>query len=140
MRRGRDAQGGFAIVSAVFLLVVLAALGVYMATIGGAQQLSTARSAGGVQAYFAARSGLEWAMQDIINAGAAGLDCSPGAVGFNLTGGALAGFSVTVGCSSQNVTEGSDNYDIYELQVTASRGAPGDLDFASRTLIATVTD
>lgn len=133
MKAGSVAQRGYAIVSALFLLVVLAAFGAYMATIGSVQHTSTALSVLGARAQFAARSGLEWAVSDIVNNGAAGLDCGPGSTAFTVTG-----FDVTVSCTSQNVTEGSDNYTVYNLQSTARRGSLGDPGFASRTIVATV--
>jgi len=131
-------QRGFAIVSAVFLLVVLAALGGYAVTLSGSYHMSTMSTVLGSRATFAARSGLEWAASDIVNNGAANLDCGPGTTSFSLTGGGLDGFDVAVSCSSASVTEGADTYTVYQLTSTATRGSPADLDHAARTLIATV--
>ena len=133
MNRPSVRHGGFAIVSAIFLLIALAALGGYLATVGGVQYTTTSLSVSGTRAHFAAHGGLEWAISDIVNNGAAGLDCSPGSTSFTVTG-----FDVTVSCTAQSVTEGSDNYTVYNLESTAMRGSLGEPGFASRTIVATI--
>ncbi len=133
MKRTPVRHGGFAIVSAIFLLIALAALGGYMATVGGVQYTTVLLSMSGTRAHFAAHGGLEWAISDIVNNGAAGLNCAPGSTSFTVTG-----FSVTVTCTAQPVTEGSDNYTVYNLESTATRGSLGEPGFASRTIVATV--
>lgn len=55
-------QRGFAAIAAIFLIVVLATLGVYMATFSSSQQVSAGQDLQGIRAYWAARSGLEWAV------------------------------------------------------------------------------
>ncbi len=125
-------QQGFALVSAIFLLVVLAALGGYMASLSGTQHTSGMLSALGTRAHFTARSGIEWATSDIVNNTASSLTC-PGTVAF-----ALDGHALSVDCTSQPVTEGAANYTIYNLTATASRGSLGDHGFVSRQVLATV--
>lgn len=51
---------GVGLVTAIFLLVVIAALSVAMVTVFTTQQASSAMDVQGVRAYQAARSGLEW--------------------------------------------------------------------------------
>ena len=53
---------GFAIVSAIFILVVLAALGAFILTVFGHQQVGSALDVQGVRAYQAARAGVEWGL------------------------------------------------------------------------------
>ncbi|MCM8580609.1 MAG: hypothetical protein NFV56_14210, partial [Candidatus Accumulibacter sp.] len=60
------AQGGFALVSAIFLLVVLAALGAFMLTFSNTQQLTSAQDVQGSRAYWAAKGGVQWAAGVII--------------------------------------------------------------------------
>ncbi len=57
---------GIAAISALFLLVVLAALGAFMVTFSNTQQLTSAQDVRGTQAYWAARAGLEWAIPQVI--------------------------------------------------------------------------
>ena len=134
----RNQARGFSLVSVIFLLVVLSGLAAYMATVSGVQHLSITQSVHGAQAQFAERSGLEWAIDDIVNSAASNLDCSPGSVSFSLTGGATAGFDVAVACTVSSVTEGSSVYSLYALTATATRGSIGNLDHAARTLVATI--
>lgn len=61
-------QRGFAIVSAIFLLVVLAALGGFIATVTTTQHVGSALDVQGAQVYHAARAGTEWGLQQAVNA------------------------------------------------------------------------
>lgn len=51
---------GFSLVSAIFLLIVLAALGVAMVTISTTQHQSSSLDIEGVRAYQATKAGIEW--------------------------------------------------------------------------------
>ncbi len=53
---------GFAIVSAIFILVVLAALGAFVLNVSTNQQVGSALDVQGVRAYQAARAGIEWGL------------------------------------------------------------------------------
>lgn len=55
-------QQGIAIVSAVFLLVVLAGLGTFILNISSNQQIGSALDFMGAKSYQAARSGTEWGL------------------------------------------------------------------------------
>jgi MSHA biogenesis protein MshP len=61
------APRGFAIVTAIFLLVILAALGVGMLVFSKAQQTTSAYDVQGSRAYQAARAGIEWALYRRLN-------------------------------------------------------------------------
>lgn len=56
----RRFEQGVAAIAALFLLVVLAALGAFMVTFSNAQHASSAQDVQGSRAYWAARAGLEW--------------------------------------------------------------------------------
>jgi len=56
----RSLQSGVTIVSAIFILVVLAALGAFIVTVSTSQQIGSALDVQGSRAYQAARSGIEW--------------------------------------------------------------------------------
>jgi len=58
----RRFQRGFAIVSAIFLLVVLAALGGFIATVSTTQHVGSAQDVQGARVYYAARTGIEWGL------------------------------------------------------------------------------
>ena len=55
-------QKGFAIVSAIFLIVVLAFLGVSMSRVFTSGQQAINQDITSLQAYYSAQSGLQWAM------------------------------------------------------------------------------
>jgi len=53
-------QRGFSVIAAIFLLVVLAALGAFMLTFSTVQQTTGTQDLQGARGYQAARSGVEW--------------------------------------------------------------------------------
>lgn len=128
-------ERGFTLVTAVFIIVVVALLAAFMVTIGTTQRQVSTWSILGARAYAAAASGMERAVHGALAGG-----CAAVPAGFTLTGGTLAGYQVTLQCSAETVTEGTDTYAVYALTATASFGAPGSADFVGRTLTATVTD
>jgi MSHA biogenesis protein MshP len=105
-------QRGFALVSAIFLLVILAALGVAMVTFSTAQHTSSSLDVMGSRAYQAARAGVEWYLYQrlnpqvssnnptyCVNSSAAGTAATP--VSFALPAGtSLSPFTVTVTCTA----------------------------------------
>ena len=133
--RGKH-QRGFALVAAIFIVVVLALLGIMMVTIGGMQRATATTTTQGTRAYYAARTGIEWGTYQAVVAGSCVLSST-----FPLSAPGLNGFSVTVQCTSTPHQEhGPPPYNVYVLTSTATSGAFGDADYVSRTLKATVTD
>lgn len=65
MKRDHATQQGFAAIAAIFLVVVLAALGGFMLTFSNTQQFSSAQDLQGSRAYWAARAGLEWGIFNV---------------------------------------------------------------------------
>jgi len=128
-------ERGFALVIAIFIVVVLALIGIMMVTIGGVQRATAAAAAQGTRAYYAARSGIEWgAFQAIQNNNCALL------TNFALAAPGLNGFNVTVQCISTQHKERSDTYNVYVITSTATSGAFGTSDYVSRQLQITVTN
>src|SRR3990172_2936053 len=69
-RRGAGApagQRGLSIVTAIFLMVVLAMLGAFMLSVTGLQQSSSQLDVQGVRAYQAARAGIEWGAWQVLD-------------------------------------------------------------------------
>jgi MSHA biogenesis protein MshP len=134
------AERGFSLVSAIFILVVLAALGAAMVSFFSIQQQSTALDVQGARAYQAARAGIEWAAyQGIKNAAAfacATAGSSSDAIAFT---GDLASFTTTVGCSSAAHDEGGNTVRVYSIVSTAKSGAAGGADYVERVLAATIS-
>ncbi|MBI4808362.1 MAG: agglutinin biogenesis protein MshP [Nitrosomonadales bacterium] len=93
---GKYKQRGFSLVSAIFLLVVLAGLGAAMVTFSTSQHQSQALDVLGSRAYQAAHAGVEWAAYNIASSpGVAGAN-NFGPVSGNPLGGNLDGFEVSV--------------------------------------------
>jgi MSHA biogenesis protein MshP len=91
-------SAGVGLVTAIFLLVVLAGLGVAMVTIFTSQQQSSNLDVQGARAYQAARAGIEWGLFQQLRNGWCN-DASKN-TSFRLpAGSALAGFAVTVQCT-----------------------------------------
>lgn len=127
-------QRGSALVVAVFLLVVLALLGAAAVRITGVQGQTVSLELLGARALQAARAGLEWGSHRAIVAGSC-LNAST-----TLAEAALAGFAVTVSCSSSTHTEGPATVTIYVISAQASAGNYGQPDFVSRRLRRVLTD
>jgi MSHA biogenesis protein MshP len=134
--RGR-VQGGFSLISALFLLVVLSALGAYMVNISGTQHFTTLHALQGARAYHAARSGAEWGIAAAIGGGACVDSPAPG-----LAGGDLNGFQVNVTCTSTSHLEAGSTYNVYEITAFAQTNTPayGQPGYAARRITVTVTD
>lgn len=126
---------GSAIVVAIFLLVVLAALGAFIASITSSQQVGQALDVQGARAYQAARYGSEWGVYQVLRGACSGGDycelCRSATYGAphsrNLTGLAapLDQFTVTIACGSGNTThsEGGNTVRVYQIAATACNQA-----------------
>lgn len=136
--RVRTARG-FAAIAAIFLLVVLAALGAYMLTFSNTQQLTSAQDVQGARGYWAARAGLEWAIAHISAQPVATADCPPAQT---LPGGTATfdgGFTVAVSCVRQNFTEAGATVRIFRIDAVArTAAAAGSVGYVERSLSATM--
>jgi len=142
----RKRSGGFSLISAIFLLVVVTLLGAYVATLSSSQHIAEALDVEGARAYQAARAGVDWSAWQILQAPAGGFrtscDGATYAAPFSqaLAGlpGTLSGFAVQVQCGSAATTEAGVNIRVYRLTVTASKGNLGSLFYVERQLQATL--
>lgn len=128
----RPSAAGFTLVSAIFLLVVLATLGVALVTISGVAHTTSAQQIQTVRANYAVRAGLEWASSIAATA------CPPSPPPFTLDG-ALSGFTVTVTCTQSShtlptvdVAQTSATQLYYVVNVSATSGNYGSPDFVLR--------
>lgn len=119
---------GFALVSAIFILVVLAALGAFIVNISTSQQIGSALDVQGVRAYQAARAGIEWGLYRVQSTAAYNFgytstdpntrDCPASLINsFVPAATTLNDFTVTVVCSK--TTDGSSGPTIYSITATA---------------------
>ena len=145
MRTSPDAPRGFAIPSALFLLVILSMLGAFMLAVSGLQHASQAVDVSGARAYQGARAGIEWALYQVLDGknADAGLSASPPqppacfADTVLSLGGTFDGASATVSCTRTTTTEANRQIAVYALVSTASLG--GGAMPVSREVRATVT-
>ena len=128
-------QRGFSLVAAVFIIVVLAILGLMMVTIGGMERATADAAAQGARAYYAARAGIEWGAFQAVTTGSC-----PASASFSLPVPGLNGFTVAVNCTATAHRERSATYNVYAINSTATFRNFGTADYISRTLRVTVTD
>jgi MSHA biogenesis protein MshP len=109
---------GFAAISAIFVLVVLAGLGVALVTISGTQQRTQAYDVLGMQAYQAAHVGVENVLFEALR----NTRCPP-TTAYSLSGG-LSAFRVEITCAGTPITDPVLNgTTIWQFTVTACNNA-----------------
>lgn len=149
MTTRRNIQRGFSLVSAIFLLVVIAALGTFAVTLFTTQQQSSALDILGSRAYQASRAGVEWGAYQVlqnasgINAG--GINCAvlPASAAVNSVTMASAAttlqdFTTAVSCNSAAVSEASTTVTLYQLTSIASQGAAATSTYVEREISVTI--
>lgn len=132
-RAGAWGQGGFSLVAALFLLVVLGALGAVAVRLTGVQQQTVNLALQGARAYAAARTGVEWGVYQALNG-----SCTTSTL--NLTEAGLSGFSVAASCAVSTHMEGGATTSVFNVEAFAQSGVYGMPDYVSRRVRATVTD
>jgi MSHA biogenesis protein MshP len=127
---------GFAIVSALFIIVALAALGAGMLHFASIQHATGAQDIQGTRALAAARAGSEWLVATIMAAESDGnpqFSCPPASppTSFN-------GFTLAISCTHSTHDEEGRRIRVYAITSTATTaGSPGSLGYVER-LISTV--
>jgi MSHA biogenesis protein MshP len=137
-------QRGFSLIMAIFLVVVLGGIAVFIGRVSTMQHHSSALDEEGAMAYQAAKSGIEWGVYQAIESSS----CVTAPQEFTL---ALAvptipastvNYTVEVKCDPTIATEGSipDNINVYQITATATNAAAvGSKFHVERKLIATVS-
>ena len=125
---------GFALIPALFLIVVLGALAAVAVHVSSGQAQAVAMSMQEARALAAARSGIEWGASRAL-----GGNC--GGTTLNLTEAALNGFQVVVSCSAVAFAEGtSPSLHAYSIAATATSGTYGNSDYVRRVMRASFTE
>lgn len=135
-----DRQRGFSVVSAIFILVVLTAMGAAMLTFSNVQQTTATQDLQGSRAYQAARAGMEWGIYKVLRdppPPAAAPACFANGTSVSLAG-TLVGFVVSVNCSASAYSEGTNTLTVYTITSTATQGTAGKPTRIERELQATV--
>jgi MSHA biogenesis protein MshP len=126
-------QQGFLLPAAIFILVILAALGAYALNITSIQQATSTQDVQGARAYQAARAGVEWGAYQVLSPGTTALASCPASPSTI----AVDNFSVVVTCSRSTdyFEQGTDHtIAIYEVTATASFGTTGTTSYIERQI------
>jgi len=124
---------------AIFLIVVLGGIAVFIGRVSTMQHQSSALDEEGAMAYQAARSGIEWGVYQAIVVSSCVASTS-----FTLplivptTPVSTVNYTVTVTCTRTPATEGSTVINMYQITATAINASVGRF-FVERQLTATVT-
>jgi MSHA biogenesis protein MshP len=129
----RREQGGFALIAAIFVLVVLAALGAFAVRINMAQEHSAQLELQEQRAQAALNAGLEYAAARLL---APGANCAALVNLNNLVG----AFAVTFNaCARVQYQVNAVTVNIYTVTLTSTHGAYGTPEFVARTATARVS-
>lgn len=108
--------GGFAALTAVFVVVVLGALGAALVFVSSTQQRSSTFDLEGAHAYQAARAGLEFGLYKAL------VSTTCGTSDFTPTG-VLVRYGVNVACTATTHDEGGTTVTMYQITATACNRA-----------------
>jgi len=109
-------QSGFALITAIIILVVLAGLGAFAASFVPMQQLGSAADMQGARVLLAARSGLEWGAYQVTQGGPSCAASTSNTL--PATAASLTGITVTVTCDSSKAP-------LYKITATACNQPSG---------------
>lgn len=123
-------QRGAALFVGIFLITVVVVFAAVVALTSSTQHISQARAGLAEQAWYAAVARMEEATQFIADNNA----CPAGGSAN------LFGFTTTLSCSAESVTEGGSSYGVYSVEVTASQGSLSSAVLVRRTVRGQVTD
>ena len=130
-----------ALISAIFLIVVLVGLGIAMMNLSNVEHDTTSKSILSAKVYYGAKAGLDWGIQQAIAASSC-----VGSTPLSLNQGSLSGVSVTVTClaapqgTSTCGLTGTSLCQAYYLTSVATTGTLGRLSYVERRMEATVSN
>ncbi|MEQ8288102.1 MAG: hypothetical protein RIB78_00110 [Gammaproteobacteria bacterium] len=142
-------QLGLSAITALVLIVLLALIGAYLATFLSVSAVNTASSSREIQAWFAARSGLEWTIHTALNQSCTcGTDCCSASTfpigsgsAVSLTQQGVSGYEFYLNsCTDSPVSEAGSSYCVYAIDLTARTGTEGEINYALRNLSVSFTD
>jgi MSHA biogenesis protein MshP len=125
---------GFALIPALFLIVVLGALAAVAIRVGSGQQQAVTMSLQQARALAAAQAGIEWGAYQSVSGGCAA------STTLNLTEAALNGFTVVVTCTAVTFANGAATSTSYVLNATAVSGVYGQPGYVRRVFSGTYTN
>jgi MSHA biogenesis protein MshP len=129
---------GFLLPAAIFIVVILAALGAYALNISSVQQATSTQDVQGARAYQTARAGVEWAAYQVLAPGTTALANCPASTS-SLT---IDGFTVSVSCTqyANYFEQGTDHtIAMYDISSTSSFGVAGSTNYVERKIQLTLS-
>jgi len=134
VRRAAGLAGGFALIPALFLIVVLGSLALVAIRLGTGQQHAVTMALQQARALAAARAGVEWGVYRALNG-----SCAAN-TNLSLTEAALNGFAVVVTCVATTFANGAATNSSYVISSTAMAGSYGQPSYVHRAVSGTFTD
>ena len=129
-------QKGFSLLAAIFVMVVLALISTYIVSIAAMSRSTNTLAIEGMRAYFAARSGVEWGVFQVVNNPGS---CFTSPTNLGLSQGGVDGYNVRVTCSVDTFLEGAGNFNIFTVTAFATKGTFGSTNYSSREMRVKVT-
>jgi MSHA biogenesis protein MshP len=133
-RASHQPPRGFALIPALFLIVVLGALGLAAIRVGIGQQQAVTMSLQEARALAAAQAGIEWGAFQAVSGSCAA------STTLNLTEAALNGFAVLVTCSAATFANGAATNSSYVLKSAATTGIYGQPGYVHRVVSGTYSN
>ncbi len=128
-------QRGFTLITAIFLLVVVAGLVAYFTNLRVVQQVSLVYGVQGARALQAAQTGMEWGICEAL-----GGSCSSTATTVTVADVELSQFTISVTCNVTNHEEFPDPpIPVYQIESTATAGTYPSLDYVQRIISTSVS-
>ncbi|MBU6459326.1 MAG: hypothetical protein KGQ58_00395 [Proteobacteria bacterium] len=125
-------QSGFGLALAVFILIILAALGAYLALVIPIEANENSEAIQAERAYQAARAGMEWGLYQALRRN---LCTASQSIHLDQE---MSGFSVVLTCQETQAQENGQTLSFATLTATASYGISGQQDYVQREVKATV--
>jgi MSHA biogenesis protein MshP len=140
MSPDRNTQRGFSLIMAIFLVVVLGGIAVFMGRVATMQYHGSVADEEGALAYQTARAGVEWGVYQALQVPAYACTTGTSSTDTFSPGGALAPYTVTVACTRSGAVEGTTGVDLYQITSTAKNGSGATSDYyVERQLQVTVS-
>ena len=136
VRHELRAGHGFALIPALFLVIVLGALALVAIRVGTGQQHTVTMSLVQARALAAARAGIEWGAYRALPPS----NSCVASTTLNLSEAALNGYTVVVSCSSTAFAEGANTSHAYSISASATSGTYGQPGYVRRVVSSTFTD
>ncbi len=126
-------QKGITLVGAIFVLVIVSLLGIYLVKITGAQRQTVLMNLQSARAYQAANTGIEWGLARILT--------SNSCVKSTTLDSKINGFTVSVSCvvlQTGGYNEAGETINVYRITSSSVFGSYTDTNFTTRQIQAIV--